>query len=434
MTLQLQSALGLVALPALAWLLSERRQALRAAPVLQLLAAGIALQFVIAGLLLNVPTLRAAFTYPAALVEALQTATRAGVQLVFGHLAGAPAPYDIKFPANAFVLALDALSLVLVMSVLSKVLYHWGLLQLVVRGFAAVLHRTLGIGGAVGTSAAANVFMGNVEAPLLVRPYIATMTRAELFATMTVGMAGVAGTVLGIYVILLKDQLPDAAGHLIVASVISVPAALIIAALMVPEALPAPKVLQESAADVNSNRVDVAETGTTSFMDAVTQGTRDGVELLVAITAMLIVAVALVTLVNLMLAAITAPFGTVLTLEGIAGVLFAPLAFVIGIPWNEASKAGELIGVKTILNEFLAYVKLAGLGEAELSARSRLVMTYALCGFANFGSLGIMIGGLVAMAPSRRADILDLAPRTIIAGSLATLMTAAVVGVLTPAT
>jgi CNT family concentrative nucleoside transporter len=399
--------------------------------VLKLLAAGIALQFVIAGLLLNVPTLRAAFTYPAALVEALQTATRAGVQLVFGHLAGAPAPYDIKFPANAFVLALDALPLVLVMSVLSKVLYHWGLLQLVVRGFAAVLHRTLGIRGAVGTSAAANVFMGNVEAPLLVRPYIATMTRAELFATMTVGMAGVAGTVLGIYVILLKDQLPDAAGHLIVASVISVPAALIIAALMVPEALPAPKA---SAADVSSKRVDVAETGTTSFMDAVTQGTRDGVDLLVAITTMLIVAVALVTLVNLMLAAITAPFGTVLTLEGIAGALFAPLAFVIGIPWSEAAKAGELIGVKTILNEFLAYVKLAGLGEAELSARSRLVMTYALCGFANFGSLGIMIGGLVAMAPSRRADILDLAPRTIIAGSLATLMTAAVVGVLTPAT
>ncbi len=430
MTLQLQSALGLVALPALAWLLSERRQALRAAPVLKLLAAGIALQFVIAGLLLNVPTLRAAFTYPAALVEALQTATRAGVQLVFGHLAGAPAPYDIKFPANAFVLALDALPLVLVMSVLSKVLYHWGLLQLVVRGFAAVLYRTLGIRGAVGTSAAANVFMGNVEAPLLVRPYIATMTRAELFATMTVGMAGVAGTVLGIYVILLKDQLPDAAGHLIVASVISVPAALIIAALMVPEALPAPKA---SAADVSSKRVDVAETGTTSFMDAVTQGTRDGVDLLVAITTMLIVAVALVTLVNLMLAAITAPFGTVLTLEGIAGALFAPLAFVIGIPWSEAAKAGELIGVKTILNEFLAYVKLAGLGEAELSARSRLVMTYALCGFANFGSLGIMIGGLVAMSPSRRADILDLAPRTIIAGSLATLMTAAVVGVLTPA-
>ncbi|MDZ4843158.1 MAG: nucleoside transporter C-terminal domain-containing protein [Hyphomicrobium aestuarii] len=434
MTLQLQSALGLVALPALAWLLSERRQALRAAPVLKLLAAGIALQFVIAGLLLNVPMLRAAFTYPAALVEALQTATRAGVQLVFGHLAGAPAPYDIKFPANTFVLALDALPLVLVMSVLSKVLYHWGLLQRVVRGFAAVLHRTLGIGGAVGTSAAANVFMGNVEAPLLVRPYIATMTRAELFATMTVGMAGVAGTVLGIYVILLKDQLPDAAGHLIVASVISVPAALIIAALMVPEARQASAAPAASASDISSKRVDVAETGTTSFMDAVTQGTRDGVDLLVAITAMLIVAVALVTLVNLMLAAITAPFGTVLTLEGIAGALFAPLAFIIGIPWSEATKAGELIGVKTILNEFLAYVKLAGLGEAELSARSRLVMTYALCGFANFGSLGIMIGGLVAMAPSRRADILDLAPRTIIAGSLATLMTAAVVGVLTPAT
>ena len=426
MALQLQSLLGLAALPLIAWLISERRAALQTGPTLRLIVAGIALQFAIAGVLLNVQVLRDAFAYPGLAVEALQTATRAGVRLVFGHLAGGPPPYDVKFPQNAFVLALDALPLVLIVSVLSKVLYHWGVLQMIVRAFAAGLERTLGIGGPVGTSAAANVFLGMVEAPLLVRPYLASMTRAELFATMAVGMAGVAGTVLGIYAIVLKPLMPDAAGHLLVASVMSVPAALVIAALMVPE----------TEARASAAAADVApvtdQPSTGSFMDAVTQGTREGLDLLVNITAMLIVAVALVTLVNMILAAVTAPFGTAVTLERIAGVILAPLAFVIGIPWSEAGRAGELIGIKTIFNEFLAYLKLGSYPSADFSDRSRLIMTYGLCGFANLGSLGILIGGLVAMAPSRRADILDLGPRTVIAGTLATLMTAAVVGAVTP--
>lgn len=438
MALQLQSALGLLALPLLAWLISERRRDVPLMPAGRLVAAAIGLQFAIAGLLFNVPVLREVMSWPSVAVEALQKATRAGVQLVFGHLAGAPAPYEVKFPGNAFVLALDALPLVLLISVVSRLLYHWGVLPLIVRGFATLFQRTLGIGGPVGTSAAANVFLGMVEAPLLVRPYLAGMTRAELFATMSVGMAGVAGTVLGIYALLLKSALPDAAGHLIIASVISVPAALAISALMVPEkrADPSPGADPLLAADQASACAaefsGPEDGGTATMMDAVSRGTREGLDLLVNITAMLIVAVALVTLVNLILSASTAPLGTQVTLESIAGVLFAPLAFLIGIPWSEASKAGELLGIKTVFNEFLAYLKLAGYANAEFTPRSRLIMTYALCGFANIGSLGIMIGGLIAIVPERRTDILELGTRTIVAGTLATLMTASVIGVLTP--
>jgi CNT family concentrative nucleoside transporter len=431
MTLQLQSLLGLAVLPLLAYLLSERRSALAWRPTLRLVAAGVALQLVIAGLLLNVPMLRAAFAYPAAAVEALMTATAAGMRLVFGYLAGGPTPFAVTAPQNGFVLAFQALPLVLIVSVLSKLLYHWGVLPRLVAAVAAVLRRTLGVGGPVGTSAAANVFVGMVEAPLLVRPYLASMTRSELFATMAVGMAGVAGTVLGLYASVLKATLPDAAGHLVVASVISVPAALVIAALMVPE--DPYRVSGASAVDALPPLGSLEQADApSSSMDAITQGTREGVDLLVSITAMLIVAVALVTLVDMILAAVFVPLGIDVRLAGVLGMAFAPMAFLIGIPWAECAAAGGLLGVKTVLNEFLAYLQMAALPPEALSPRSRLLMTYALCGFANLGSLGIMIGGLVAMVPSRRAEIVSLGVRTVVAGTLATLMTAAVVGVLTP--
>lgn len=426
MLLQIQSTLALFALPAIACLLCERRDLLRFWPSVRLVAAGLAVQFAIAGALLNIEALRTGFAYPAAAVDALQFAMKSGMHLVFGHLAGAPAPYEVKFPQNGFVLALEALPMVLLISVISKLLYHWGILQIVVRTFAHGLERTLAVKGAVGTGAAANIFLGMVEAPLVVKPYLATMSRAGLFATMTVGMAGVAGTVLTVYSIILKPVLPDAAGHLIVASVISVPAALVVAALMVPESAPATASTIAVGPD-DTGRADAPR----STMDAIAQGTREGVDLLVNIAALLVVAVALVSLVNLMLSAVLRPLGIDARLELIAGYFFMPLAFLIGIPWAECTTAGTLLGIKTILNEFLAYLQLAALPEGQLSPRSRLLMTYALCGFANFGSLGIMIGGLVAMAPGRRTDILELGPRTILAGTLATLMTAAVVGVLT---
>jgi concentrative nucleoside transporter, CNT family len=426
MALQAQSLLGLIAIPLIAWVLSERRGALAPARLVRIVGMGLALQLVIAGVMLNVASVRIAFDWAASAVTALQVATKAGMQLVFGYLAGAPAPFESSRPENSFILAFHALPLILLISALSQLLYHWGILQRIVRAVGWGLRRSLGVSGPVGTSAAANIFVGMVEAPLLVRPYLAGMSRAGLFATMTVGMAGVAGTVLAIYATLVEPTLPGAAGHLIVASVISVPAALMLSELMVPEDGAQAKAPAEEGTDI------VIDDPPRSSMDAVAQGTWEGVILLANVTAMLIVAVALVALANQLLGLAAAPFGLSLTFERMLGWLFAPLAWLAGIPWAECTAAGALLGVKTVLNEFVAYLQLAATPPAQLSDRSRLILTYALCGFANFGSLGIMIGGIGAMIPQRRAEVASLGAKTIVSGTLATLMTGAVVGLLTP--
>lgn len=422
MPLQAQSLIGLIAFPLLAWLMSERREALSSLRLIRIVGAGLALQLGVAALMLNVPALRGGFDWAASLLGALQEATATGMRLVFGYLAGSPAPYATTAPENSFILAFQALPLVLLVSALSKLLYHWGILQRVVAAFAFVLERTMGVSGPVGTSAAANVFVGMIEAPLLVKPYLAGMSRGGLFATMTVGMAGVAGTVLALYAAILGPGVPGVAGHLIVASVISVPAALLLSALMVPD----DDTMGEEAAPVT-----LADPPR-STMDAVAQGTREGVGLLVNVTAMLVVMIALVALANMALGWVTAPFGPRLTFEGLLGYAFAPLAWLTGIPWEHCRTAGALLGVKTVLNELIAYLQLAGTAPELLTDRSRLIMTYALCGFANLGSLGIMLGGLSAMVPERRGEIVELGGRTLVAGTLATLMTAAAIGLLTP--
>jgi concentrative nucleoside transporter, CNT family len=423
MTLQFQSLLGLAVFPLIAWALSENRAAHRASRIARILLAGLGLQFGLAALLLHVPPSRAAFDAVGGLVASLQEATNTGTRLVFGYLAGAPAPFETVRPEYSFVLALQALPLVLLISALSKLLYHWGILQRVVAAIGWGLRRAFGISGAIGTSAAANIFVGMVEAPLFVRPYLAKMSRAGLFATMTVGMATIAGTVLALYATILEPVMPGAAGHLIVASVISAPAALMIAGLMVPES--------PAQSTTNATRSVATEIATRSSIDAIAEGTREGVVLLVNVTAMLIVIVALIALANQFLGWIGEALGLELTLEAILGVVFVPFAWLIGIPWKECTEAGTLIGIKTVLNELIAFLRLAEVGPAELSERSRLLLTYALCGFANFGSLGIMLGGMTAMVPERRAEIVGLGLKTIVSGTLATLMTAAVVGVLT---
>ncbi|HEY7549547.1 MAG TPA: nucleoside transporter C-terminal domain-containing protein [Hyphomicrobiaceae bacterium] len=430
MTPQVQSLIGLVAIPLIAWAVSERRASLSTGRLARLALAGLGLQAAIAGIMLNVAAVRGAFDLAAGLVTALQTATAAGMQLAFGYLAGAPAPFQTVSPQNGFILAFHALPLILVISALTKLLYHWGILQRVVRAVGWVLRRTMGVSGPVGTSAAANIFLGMVEAPLMVRPYLAGMSRAGLFATMTVGMAGVAGTVLAVYASILQPVVPGVAGHLMVASVISVPAALMLSELMVPHdpAGPGPG----APGEPDSDKIVVADPPQSS-MDAIAQGTWEGVVLLANVTAMLIVAVALVALANQLLGLVSAPFGVQLTFQGVLGWAFAPLAWLTGIPWAECAQAGALLGVKTVLNEFLAYLQLAGLAPGALSDRSRLILTYALCGFANFGSLGIMVGGIAAMAPQRRAEIASLGAKTMVSGTLATLMTAAVVGAMTAA-
>jgi len=411
----LQGALGLAVLVSLAWLLSEDRRAIRP----RLVAAGIGIQLLLALLLLKLPPVKQLFLILNDLVLALQSATQAGTGFVFGYLGGAKAPFEVIHPQSSFVLAFQALPLLLVVSALSALLFHWRVLPALVKGFAWILSRTLGIGGALGLGAAANVFVGMTEAPLLIRPYLQGMSRAALFGLMSCGMATIAGTVMLLYAGILGAAIPDAMGHILIASLISAPAALTIAGILVPHRGDEPP---EEHAEL---RQDYG-----GAMDAVTRGALDAIPLFLNILAMLVVLVALVTLANQALALLPPVAGEPLTLQRLLGWAMAPVVWLIGIPWAEAQTAGALMGVKTILNELIAYLELAELPEGALSERSRLIMTYALCGFANLGSLGILIGGLGAMAPERRGEIVALGMKSILAGTLATLMTGAVVGML----
>jgi CNT family concentrative nucleoside transporter len=413
---QLQSLLGVFLLAAIAWALSERRSAV----AWRVVVAGMALQLALALLLLKVPASRGFFAAINDAVAALDRATQSGTAFVFGFLGGAALPYAETHPGASFVLAFRALPLVLVIGALSSLLYHWGVLQWAVRGFSWLLRRTMGVSGAIGLSSAANVFVGMVEAPMVVRPYLAAMSRGELFVVMTAGMASIAGTVFALYAIVLGPVVPDAAGHLLAASLISAPAAITVALLMLPG--------ERSVGEARMARPD-----TTSSLDAITRGTQDAVGLLINIVAMLIVLVALVSLANILLAALLPDVGgSALSLQRIFGWAMSPLAWLVGVPWAEAPQAGTLLGTKTVLNEFLAYLEMSRVPPEALSPRSRLLLTYALCGFANFGSVGIMVGGLHAMVPERRRDIVQLGTRSIVSGTLATCMTAAWVGVLTP--
>jgi CNT family concentrative nucleoside transporter len=403
------AAFGTTALVGLAWALSEKRSAVR----WRLVLAGLALQAVLAALMLLVPVLRdAVFSLNAAL-QAVERATQAGTAFVFGYLGGGPAPFVLSDPSASFVLAFRALPLVLVVSALSALLFHWRIIPLVVRILARLLEKTLGLGGAVGASAAANVFVGMVEAPLVVRPYLARLSRSELFMVMNCGMATIAGTVMALYGAILAPVIPDAIGHILIASIVATPAAITVAALMVPGDATGDGQAEIGRQDANA-------------MEAVTRGTIEGVQLLLYITAMLIVFSALVYLANAILGLL--PLAEPLTLQRIFGWMFAPLAWCAGVPWKESQVAGALLGTKTVLTEFLAYVDLAKLPAEALSERSRLLMTYALCGFANFGSLGILIGGMGTMVPERRAEIVALGMKSIVGGTLATCMTASVVG------
>jgi CNT family concentrative nucleoside transporter len=414
----LQSLIGLVLIPLAAYALAARDERIGPSEALRAVIAGIGLQFAIALVLLKVPASRLVFEGAAAVVSTLQRAVEAGMQLVFGYLAGGPAPFDVSRTEAVYLLAFRGLPLILLMSALTRLLYHWGVLQHVVRGFAFLFRRAFGIGGPLGTVAAAKLMLGMIEAPLLVRPYLAGMGRGALFATMTLGMATIAGTVMALYASILEPSLPGAAGHVLAASLMNAPAALLLARLAMPVGFtegPEAVVPQFSEPPRSS-------------MDAIVAGTMDGVRLLVAVTAMLVMATALVTLANSILGGITQPLGVQLTIERLLGWMAAPVALIIGIPWGEAATAGALLGKKVVLNEFVAYLDLAKLPPEALSPRSRLILTYALCGFANLGSLGIMVGGLSAMAPERRDDIVKLGPLAVVVGLMATLLSGAVVG------
>ena len=408
------SLAGLLVLLALAWLLSEDR---RGRGHLKTALTGAVLQILVALALLKLPFMQTVFTALNDGVIALQAATESGSAFVFGYLGGAPLPFEESQPGASFILAFRALPLVIVISALTALLTYWRILPFLVRGFAVLLDKSMGVGGAVGVGTAANIFVGMVEAPLFVRHYLARMSRSELFMLMTAGMATVAGTVLILYATLAGSVIPNAVGHLLTASIISAPAAITIARLMVPQSGPPTSAVLEP------------DTTITSSMDAVTRGTASGLKLFLSIVAMLLVFVALVHLANAVLGLLPGVAGEALTFQRILGWLMAPVCWLMGIPWSEAAAAGSLMGIKTILNEFIAYVQLSNLPPGTLSDRSALIMTYALCGFANFGSLGIMLGGLTTMVPERREEIVGLGMKSILSGTLATCCTGAVAGI-----
>ncbi|CAA9289870.1 MAG: Nucleoside permease NupC [uncultured Craurococcus sp.] len=410
--LQLQALAGLAALCLLAWTLGGCRRGVR----LRVVVAGLLGQMLVAAALLHLPPLRAGFAWVGDAVDALARATRAGTTLVFGYLGGGPLPYAETVPGGSFILFFQALPLVLLVGALSAVLYHWRIMPLVVRGLARGLGWLFGLSGACNLSVAANVFVGMVEAPLLIRPWLGRLTEAELFVVMVAGLATISGNMLVVYATMIAPVVPDAAGQLLTASLVSAPGSILAALLMLPErevaALAAPEGEAPRLYD--------------STMDALVRGTADGLQLLLGIMASLVVFVALVALANGILQPLTG-----WTLEGIAGWVFWPLAFAMGIPASECATVGASLGVKVVVNEFVSYLQLAASGGAGLAPRSRVILTYALCGFTNFASVGIMVTGMAGMCPERRADILRLGLKALVAASIACCMAGATVGVLT---
>ena len=412
--LQLQSLIGLPLLCVAAWACGGFRRGLRP----RIVAAGLLGQVLLGAALLHLPPLRSAFALAGDAVNALAAATRAGTSLVFGYLGGAPLPFAETAPGAGFILFFQALPLVLVVGALSAVLYHWRVLPAVVALLARGLRWLFGLSGACNLGVAANVFVGMVEAPLLVRHWLAGFTRAELFVTMVAGLATISGNMLVVYATMIAPVVPDAAGQLLAASLISAPAGILAALLMMPEreeARPSPE-----AEAVQPRLYD-------STMDALVRGTADGLQLLLGIMASLVVFVALVALANAALEPLTG-----LTLQQVAAWLFWPLAWAMGVPSEECATVARLLGVKVVVNEFVSYLELGSTGGAGLSERSRLVLAYALCGFTNFGSVGIMVTGMAAMCPERRAEIVSLGLPSLVAASVACCMAGATVGLLTP--
>jgi CNT family concentrative nucleoside transporter len=385
---------------------------------LKLVAFAIALQFIICALLLKAPGIRDGLQYVNRAVGALGAATMKGTSFVYGYLGGGTPPFEVTNPGTLATFAFQVLPLVIVMSALSALLWYWRILPLVIKGISVIFERALGTRGPAGLVATANIFMGQIEAPLLVRPYLARMTQYELLLVMTAGMATIAGSVMVIYSAMLGQQIQGVLGQLITKSIMSVPASIMFAHLMLPENNDSSQELEKPPRVYESS------------MDAITRGTSDGLNIYLNILAILIVAIALVALLNGIVSFIQIG-GAPLTLERFAGWVFAPVAWLMGVPWQESVTVGSLLGIKTVLNEFIAYLNLQAMPAGTLSEHSKLIALYAVCGFANLSSVGIQISGIGAMAPERRNDLARLGFRALLAATLASCMCGAVVGIIT---
>lgn len=397
----------------IAWLCSENRRKVSARDVV----TGVLLQVVMAFLVFRVPIVQNILSWMNSGIELLLRSTQAGTSFVFGYVGGAEVPFVKTGSGSTFILALQGLTLILVISTLSSLLFYWRVLPVLIKSLSWCLEKTLRVGGALGLGAAANIFMGFDSAPLVIKPYLSSLSRSELFAFITVGMATVAGNVMGVYVTVLSGVFSGGVlGHIFAASIINVPAALTVARIMIPET--------EAA---TSGRFDYSNPPRNTI-EAISRGATDGAQVWWQIIIMLVVFVALIYLVNELLGYLPPIGNTPITLQGVLGYFMAPVVWLMGIPWSEAFTAGSLMGTKTVLNELIAYSELAHLPEGALSYRSQLMMVYAMCGFANFGTIGILIGSIGGVVPSRRAEVSSIALKTILSGTLATLTTGCLVG------
>lgn len=411
--LNLQSLFGLVVIVAACWALSENR---RAFPW-RLTLGAIAVQAALVMALFAIPGSQNVLAAITGAVDGLNTATQRGTQFVFGYLAGGDQPYAVTNDGALFTFAFQVLPLILVISALSALLWHWKVLKWLTHGFGILFQRTMGLGGASALAVAANIFLGMIESPIVIRAYLDKLTRSELFLMMVVGLATVAGSTMVAYAAILSPVMQNAAGHVLVASIVSAPAGVLLARIMIPETP------GEGGAHADYNSALKYD----SAIDAIVKGTADGLMVVLNISAVLIVFVALVALVNVMLGGFWL-FGDHVTVERLLGWLFMPVAWLTGVEWAEAGKAGWLLGVKLTLTEFVAFIELGKIPAGEMSERTRMLMTYALCGFANIGSVGITVTGLSVLMPERREEVLGLVWKGLFAGFLATLMTAAIVG------
>nr|WP_295236089.1 nucleoside transporter C-terminal domain-containing protein [uncultured Brevundimonas sp.] len=411
--LNLQSLIGLVVIVAVCWAISENRKAFpwRLTIGAILVQAGLVLA------LFAIPGSQAVLAAVTGAVDGLAVATTEGTKFVFGYLAGGDQPYTVSNQGALFTFAFQVLPLILVISALSALLWHWKILKWITLGFGFLFQKTMGLGGASALAVAANIFLGMIESPIVIRAYLDKLTRSEIFLMMVVGLATVAGSTMVAYATILSPVLPNAAGHVLVASIVSAPAGVLLARIIIPEK----EGMGGAVADYDSAlKYD-------SAIDAIVKGTSDGLMVVLNISAVLIVFVALVALVNVMLGGFVV-FDAPLTVERMLGWIFAPIAWLIGVEWKDADVAGWLLGVKLTLTEFVAFIDLGKVPAADMTERTRMLMTYALCGFANIGSVGITVTGLSVLMPERREEVLGMVWKGLFAGFLATLMTAAIVG------
>ena len=413
----LQIIVGFVGLVCIAIPFSQNRSSIN----YRYIFVAIIFQIILAFALLKIPFIVQIFAYLSDGVSSLQAATQEGAEFVFGYLSNTSAsPFESSGAGNSMIFAFQILPLIIVISSLSALLWFWNILPLIIRAISKVFEKLFNIGGPIGLGATANIIMGQVEAPLLVRPYLSKMSEKELLILMTAGMSTVSGSIMIALVSMLQPQFPDInlIQHLVSASILSIPAAIMYANIMIP------------SAEVTNFDGDSVPKVYDSSMDAITRGTRDGLDICLNVGAILIAFIALVSLLNSILGIAGGWIGiSDLSLQLILGYMFFPIVWLMGVPLSETLASAELLGLKTALNEFVAYGALANIEPGALSERSKLITLYGLCGFANFSSVGILVSGISAMAPERKNDLIKVSLKALIGATLASCMTGLVIGI-----